>query len=176
MDERTRLHGLVVRAGVWVWAIERLSNAAAENRMYDAHMCALALDHLRRCVDSIKNRDPALTPEEKKLLKIFNGACEKANIKDLRDALEHEEDRFSGDRPGKRRQSIVYQGEDAGAPAIAWDSRTNRLRWIYVLGVRYEIGEAAEAAIALRDILLELAERTGPWKTVPTQCRAKGGV
>lgn len=168
MDERTRLHGLVVRAGVWVWAIERLSNAAAENRMYDAHMCALALDHLKRCIDSIKKRNPALTPEEEKLLKVFSDACKKANIKDLRDALEHEEDRFSGDRLGQRYQNRIYQGEDAGAPAIAWDSITNRLRSIYVLGVSYEIGEAADAAIALRDTLLELAERTGPWQTMPT--------
>lgn len=168
MDERTRLHGLVVRAGVWVWAIERLSNAAAENRMYDAHMCALALDHLKRCIDSIKKRHHALTPEEEKSLKIFSDACKKANIKDLRDALEHEEDRFSGDRLKQQYKNRIYEGEDAGAPAIGWDSKTNRLRSIYVLGVSYEIGEAADAAIALRDILLELAERTGPWKTMPT--------
>jgi hypothetical protein len=168
MDERTRLHGLVVRAAVWVWAIERLSNAAVENRMYDAHMCALALDHLKRCIESIRKRKPALTREERNLLKIFSDACKKANLKDLRNALEHEEDRFSGDSLGRRRQNRIYQGEDAGPPAIGWDSRTNRLRSIYVLGVSYEIGEAADAAIALRDILLELAERTGPWKTMPT--------
>jgi hypothetical protein len=168
MDERTRLHGLVVRAGFWVRAIERLSNAAAENQIYDAHMCALALDHLKRCIDSIMRRYPGLAPEAKKLFKVFSDACKKANIKDLRDALEHEEDRFSGDRLGKRRQNKIYQGEDAGAPAIAWALRTNQLRSIYVLGVSYEIGEAADAAIALRDILLELAERTGSWKTMPT--------
>ena len=159
MDERTRLHGLVVRAGVWVWAIERLSNAAAENKMYDAHMCALALYHLKRCKDSIWKLNPPLTPEEKKLLKAFSDACEKAKLNELRNALEHEEEHFSGGRPRRR---TTCQGEDAGPPAIAWDSITKRLRWIYVLGVRYPIEEAADAAIALGDVLLELAERTGP--------------
>ena len=163
MDKRTLLHGLVVRAIGWVWAIERLSNAAAENKMYDAHMCALALDHLKRCIDSIWKRNPPLTPEEEKLLKAFSDACEKAKIKDLRDALEHEEDRFSGDRL-ERHPNRIYRGEDFSPPEIAWDSTTNRLRRIYVLDFRYEIGEAADAAIALREVLSELAERTVPWK------------
>jgi hypothetical protein len=162
MDEPTRLHGLVVRAGLWEWAIERLSNAAAENKMYDAHMCALALDHLNRCIDSISKRKPALTREEEKLLQTFSEACKKANIKGLRDALEHEEDRFSGDRLGWRYQNRIYQGEDASPPTIY--SKGSRLRRIYILDVWYEIGEAADAAIALRDVLLALAERTGPAK------------
>lgn len=159
MDQRSRLYGLVVRAGVWVCAIDRLSNAEAESRLYDAHMCALALDHLKRCIDSISKRDPDLTPDEQNLLQTFTDACNKAKIKELRNALEHEEDRFSGDRQ-ERYPHQIYQGEDAGAPAIAWDSLTHRLRWIYVLDARYEVGEAVERAVSLNKLLLELAQRT----------------
>jgi hypothetical protein len=162
MDERTRLHGLVVRAVGWVGAIERLSNAAVENKMYDAHMCALALHHLKRCVDFIKKRRPPTTVEGKRLLKAFTDACRKANIQRLRNALEHEEQHFYG---SARDPNMNYRGEDFSPPAIAY-SKTKRLRRIYILDVWYEIGEAADAAIALEGTLLELAERTWPGKAV----------
>jgi hypothetical protein len=119
-------------------------------------MCALALHHLKLCLDSILRRNAPLLSGDRELIAEYLTAYRDSNVKELRDALEHEEERFSGDGRGHRDK--VYEGDNDGAPVIM--SRADRLDSIYVLGQRYRISEVVRTAIALNRPLLDLTDAT----------------
>ena len=129
-----------------------------------AHMCSLALRHLDKCLELMLKTWDDWTAEQKTPFCEYRRLYH-ATTKDLRDALEHEEDRFSGGHDGPH-SNKAYEGNDFSPPAIQ-TKRPERLIRIYVLDQWYDIGEAAEAATKLHDTLIDVCDRLSPAATTP---------
>ena len=116
----------------------------------------LALRHLDKCLELMLKTWDDWTAEQKTAFCEYRRLYH-ATTKDLRDALEHEEDRFSGGHDGPH-SNKAYEGNDFSPPAIQ-TKRPERLIRIYVLDQWYDIGEAAEAATKLHDTLIDVCDR-----------------
>ena len=170
MNDSDRVHWLANRALLWLSAVERLSRPrdprtltawdAWETLLFGAHACALALDHLDRHADYIIQLQTQLTIEERKLLDAFRDAIRNCRVVELRDTLEHEEDRVSGINMS-RYQDKIHKGRDPGPPSPSWHSYNRRLYKLTVLDTDFDIEKAIDTALRLEPLLHRLASGTG---------------
>ena len=173
-------YGLSLRALEWQWVVkttvDQATSLAPRNAgphvgpFASAHMCSLALRHLDKCLELMLKTWHDWTAEQKTAFNEYRHLYHATN-KDLRDALEHEEDRFSGGHDGPY-SNKAYEGNDFSPPAIK-TKRTERLLSVYVLDQWYDIGEAAEAATntKLYNTLIDVCERLSPAATTPGDYR-----
>ena len=167
-------YGLSLRALEWQWVVkttvDQATSLAPRNAgpqmgpFASAHMCSLALRHLDKCLELMLKTWHDWTAEQKTAFCEYRRLYH-AKTKDLRDALEHEEDRLSRS-PGSPFSDKAYEGNDFSPPAIK-TKRTERLLSIYVLDQCYDIGEATEAATKLYDTLIDVCDRLSPAATTP---------
>ena len=167
-------YGLSVRALGWLGivkiTVDQATSLAPRDTVPHAdqfaltHMCALALWHFDKCLGLMLKTCKHFTAVERTVFDEYNHLYFEGN-KDLRDALEHEEDRFSG-MLSRNYSDKAYEGNDFSPPAIK-TKRTERLLSIYVLDQWHDVGKAAEAAANLYYTLIGVCDRLSHAATSP---------
>ena len=144
---------LASRAGGWALDAQRRAQWPADRGVdfEAAHFVALSLAHLGRCLVLLKGTSPALD----EATSVFCKAMTAANLRDARNALEHEEDYLAGlgrkDKvPGDCDTWPVCGTEGSWSTTLMG---TDRLEQIRVLGRSYSFGAALDAIPSLHEAL-----------------------
>ena len=124
--------------------------------MFGAHVTALALAHLNQCLDHARRTNVELGRDLKPLIATFKEYYRLDRVRELRHALEHEEDRIAG---RNLRSNQAYGGPLVSTPTTGHDD--DRLVHVRVLGEEFNISRCIDAALELRVPLIQLATRNG---------------
>jgi len=167
MDEPLRKHWLASRASQWAYVSRLIADPSMlglegdmkhllQIHMYGAHMCALSLHHLGRC---LKYLGESLTsdPELFDAVKAFRTAYRKEKIDELRRALEHEEEVVSGKNLKRGRKK--YEGAYPDPLVTGHHGQEGPLYVIRVLERDYVMEETLKAARELMRPLEDLTSR-----------------
>ena len=167
LDDRRRW--LANRAALWVLVIgmssdkTRLGNPdmlrEVETHLYGSHMSVLGLHHLHNCLCHLEALGTDFPAETRKLVKSFKAQYTSADVKRVRDALEHEEDRVAGLNLHRR---PAYGGGYPDPLMTGGTAKARRMTMIRVLDEDFELSGVITAALALETPLRELEKRLWP--------------
>ena len=167
MNDTLRLFWLAQRASQWAYVSRLIAEPSMSGlekdikhllhvHMYGAHMCALSLHHLNRCLEYLGQsltRDPELLDA----VKVFRTAYGKEKIDELRRALEHEEEAVSGKKLKRGRKK--YEGTYPDPLVTGHHGQEGPLYVIRVLETDYVMEETLKAARELIKPLEDLTSR-----------------
>ena len=158
---RAQRFALADRAYRWVQTIRRLNTHEAVARgtelesilpRDDVHMLMLALQHLSKCARLVMRAGEPL-PGGKELLAAW------AQIKEIRNAFEHEEEHISGTARRQDRLASPDWMDDGLFLDVALTIDDDGLKEVLFMGKRYEVRSAVAAAVGLDEPLLALRRK-----------------
>lgn len=167
---RDRAHWLVFRAARWIDVARPASDSRrfgredmlreVETHMFGAYITVLALVHVRRCLKNLGSLGFDLPPDVQSSADLFFKSCTAVRLTQIRNQLEHEEDRVGG---VKSRRVRPYSGSivEVSLSATSY-SDDGRLVGLRVLGTDCNISPAIDSALALAQPLMELSNKAWP--------------
>ena len=160
-----RRYWLADRAAQWSYIVSMVSDSSRfgeedvlkeiESHLYGAHMCVLALSHLRGCINHLRSLRIDFPPDLRTAIRAFTDEYESAHIEDARHALEHEEDRVYGEKSHTKKP---YEGDFPNPRVTGRKTGSPRLTMIQVLDDDFDLSGVIQAAIVLNSPLRGLAE------------------